>query len=140
MPFASHAPSPQPFPEGRGRLGADFFGGVLLCDVEGFMQLGWVFATSLRHLWTPAATAAGDLCRFADPIAGLQAFGDEIITDGGDEADLCAIAGRHHRGEAWRALLDRIDHRAKLFVVRAVDRRDDDLPAASGLRLFQKVS
>ena len=74
------------------RLGESFLHGASrkgLCHGKGVGELGGVFAAGLGHLGATAAAAAGDLGGFADPVAGLEAFGDQIIADGGDEVDLC---------------------------------------------------
>ena len=72
-------------------------------------QFSGVFSPRLRHLRSAAATAAGDFGGLADPVAGFEAFGNQIIAHGGDEAHLLAIGRGEQRGETRRALLDRID-------------------------------
>jgi hypothetical protein len=57
-------------------------------------KLRRIFAARLRHRRRAAAPAACRLCRLANPIAGLEAFGDQIIADCGDEGHFLPIARR----------------------------------------------
>src|SRR5689334_8926245 len=92
------------------------FGGL-----ERVGKLGRILAAGLRHLWSATTSATGGLCGLSYPIAGLETFCNQIVTDGGDEAYFCAVGGAEKRGEAWRALLDGIDQGAELVVGGAVD-------------------
>src|SRR3954469_10806199 len=93
-------------------------------------KLRRILAPSLRHLWSASASTAGDFCGLSYPIARFQTFGDEIVTDGGDEAYFRAVGGGQERGEGWGALLDGIDEGAELVVGGAVNGGDDHAASA----------
>src|SRR2546421_12540173 len=69
-------------------------------DRERFGKFRGIFSTGLSHLRPPTAAAAGCFRGFADPVAGLETLGDQVVADGGDEGDFAVAAAGEHDGEA----------------------------------------
>src|SRR5205814_6722551 len=93
-------------------------------------QLRGILSARLGHLWPAAATTAGGLGGFADPVAGFEALGDQVVADGGDEADLSVAGGGEHDGVGGALLAERVDDTAELVVGGAGEFTDDELAAA----------
>src|SRR4051794_29102037 len=66
---------------------------VLPRRIQRLGQLLRVFPAPLGHLGSAPASAAGGFGGFLDPVAGLETLFDQVVADGGDEADL-AVLGR----------------------------------------------
>ena len=73
-------------------------------------QLAGIFATRLRHVGTPSPATADHFCRGSDPLSGLEALFDQLVTQAAHEQNLVALDGpQENRRTAIRLLADLVD-------------------------------
>src|SRR5581483_10055730 len=106
---------------------------------EGLAELAGIFAAGLGHGGLAAAAAAHDLGDLADQLAGVQTLLDQIVTYGGDEADLAVVVPADDDGTRLHLLLEAIHLAAQLFLWPRGHLADDNAGAADLLRARQKL-